>query len=331
MKNKNLKTLTFFNNKGGVGKTSLAYHVSWMLTELRNRVLSVDLDPQANLTGMFMPEDRLEEIMEEKKSVYSALEPLMTGKGDVQSPDIIPFVEGSLGLLPGDLKLSSVEGEFSSTWPECLDKKERAFRVTTAFSRLIAKAGDEMSADWAIIDMGPNLGAINRAILIASDYVIFPLGPDLFSYQGLKNVGEFLTKWRKEWDERKQKKPDGLDFDLPLGSMTPVGYIMMRHSIRHDRPVKAYQKWMDKMPVVYKQFVLKGTSLATNQNYQLAHLKDYRSLMPMAQEKTKPMFLLKPGDGAIGSHFQATQACYKDFQELSNKITSSIHFIGKKS
>lgn len=327
MKTKNLKTLTFFNNKGGVGKTSLAYHVSWMLTELGHRVLSVDMDPQANLTGMFMSEDRLEKIMEEKKSVYSALEPLMKGRGDIHIPDIISFeAQESLGLLPGDLRLSSVEGEFSSTWPECLDQKERAFRVTTAFSRLITQVGAKMSADWAIIDMGPNLGAINRAVLIASDYVVFPLGPDLFSYQGLKNVGGFLNQWRKEWNERKNKKPDDLDFDLPEGSMIPVGYIMMRHSIRHDRPVKAYQRWMDKMPQVYKKYVNPQTK-NVDQNYQLAHLKDYRSLMPMAQEKTKPMFLLKPGDGAIGSHTQAVNQCYKDFQELTNKITSTIHYV----
>ena len=352
MKNKNLRTLTFFNNKGGVGKTSLAYHVSWMLTELGNKVLSVDLDPQANLTGMFMPESRLEHIMEEKKSVYSSLEPLMKGTGDVQSPDIIPFGNNtqditnykqkntepeqqwkghaSLGLLPGDLKLSSVEGEFSSAWPECLDKKERAFRVTTAFSRLIHKAGVNMSADWAVIDMGPNLGAINRAVLIASDYVVFPLGPDLFSYQGLKNVGEFLNRWRKEWNERTAKKPGDLELDLPAGNMTPVGYIMMRHSIRENRPVQSYQRWMDKMPNAYKEYVIPHSQTqSTNQSYQLAHLKDYRSLMPMAQEHNKPMFLLKPGDGAIGSHFQAVQKCYTDFKELTNKITSTIHFIGK--
>ena len=332
MKTKKLKTLTFFNNKGGVGKTSLAYHVSWMLTELGHKVLSVDMDPQANLTGMFMSEDQMENIIE-KKSVYSALEPLKTGRGDIQAPDIIsfPLANESMGLLLGDLKLSSVEEDFSSTWPKCMDQDERAFRVTTAFSRLITQAGAKMLADWAIIDMGPNLGAINRAVLIASDYVVFPLGPDLFSYQGLKNVGEFLNKWRTEWKERTKKAPSDMGFDLPEGSMTPVGYIMMRHSIRENRPVQSYQRWMDKMPGAYKKYVIKDHLPSANQDYQLGHLKDYRSLMPMAQEKHKPMFLLKVGDGAIGSHFQAVQKCYADFHELTNKITSTIHFIGKKS
>lgn len=323
-----IKTITFFNNKGGVGKTSLAYHVSWMLQELGNTVLSVDLDPQANLTGMFMDEETLEKTMEQNQSIYSALKPLMEGTGDIKSPYIFTPTE-RLGLLPGDLKLSRVEEEFSDTWPKCLDENQRAFRVTTAFRRVIDSATQSIPANWAVIDMGPNLGAINRAILIASDYVVFPLGPDLFSYQGLKNVGEVLNQWRKDWQERKKKKPESLNLTLPAGNMTPVGYIMMRHSIRYDRPVKAYQKWINKMPGAYRKYILKTEEKLQPQNTQdpflLAHLKDYRSLMPMAQEKTKPMFLLKPGDGAIGAHYKAVQACEKDFEDLTNNIISAIN------
>ncbi len=318
-----MKTLTFFNNKGGVGKTSLTYHISWMLKEMGNSVLSVDLDPQANLTGMFVSESKMEQIIEKEQSLYYSLAPLMRGTGDIKQP--IPLLEydKTLGLLPGDLKLSSVEAEFSGTWAKCLDGDERAFRVTTAFSRILTAAAKEMEAQWVVMDMGPNLGAINRAVLIASDYVVFPLGPDLFSYQGLKNVGEFLNKWRKEWQERKNKKPQGMDFDLPEGNMKPLGYIMMRHSIRHDRPVKAYERWIRKMPEAYKESVLQSKT-TSERDYMLAHIKDYRSLMPIAQENHKPMFLLKPGDGAIGSHFQAAQACYGDFQNLTKKIISAI-------
>ena len=321
-----IKTVAFFNNKGGVGKTSLAFHVSWMLRELDYRVLSVDLDPQANLTRMFMNEAGLEEIIEGNKSIYSALDPLKQGIGDIiEKPFVFPAEDG-LGLLPGDLKLSQMEGDFSENWTKCLDENEvRAFRIITAFYRLIVSAGREISAQIAVIDMGPNLGAINRAVLIASDYVVFPLGPDLFSYQGLKNVGEVLSKWRKEWERRKQAKPKDLQIALPKGKMHPLGYIMMRHSIRHDKPVRAYQNWINKMPEAYKEFILKDeTATETGDQHLLAHLKDYRSLMPMAQEKTKPMFMLKPGDGAIGAHYKAVQSCYSDFKELTKKILSAM-------
>lgn len=317
-----IKTIAFFNNKGGVGKTSLAFHVSWMLKELDYRILSVDLDPQANLTRMFVNDARLEKIIGEKNSVYSALEPLKKGVGDIQEPFIFSPEDG-LGLLPGDLKLSQMEGDFSDNWTKCLDENEdRAFLITTAFYRLIVSAGREISAQVAVIDMGPNLGAINRAVLIASDYVLFPLGPDLFSYQGLKNVGEVLSKWRGDWGKRKGAKPKDLDIELPEGKMAPLGYIMMRHSIRHDQPVKAYQNWINKMPGAYREFILKNKE--DKGQHLLAHLKDYRSLMPMAQEKTKPIFKLKPGDGAIGAHYQAVQSCYNDFKELTGKILKKI-------
>jgi cellulose biosynthesis protein BcsQ len=54
--------VTFFNNKGGVGKTSLVYHVAWMLAGMGSRVVAADLDPQANLTANFLDEEQLEKL-----------------------------------------------------------------------------------------------------------------------------------------------------------------------------------------------------------------------------------------------------------------------------
>ncbi len=57
-----VKVLTFFNNKGGVGKTSLVFHLAWMLSDMGKRVVAIDLDPQANLTSAFLSEDDLEAL-----------------------------------------------------------------------------------------------------------------------------------------------------------------------------------------------------------------------------------------------------------------------------
>jgi hypothetical protein len=46
--------------------------------------------------------------------------------------------------------------------------------------------------------------------------------------------------------------------------------------------------------------------------------------MPLAQEAHKPMFHLKPADGAIGSHVQAVQSVYGDFQKLAHKIAETV-------
>jgi chromosome partitioning protein len=55
-----MRTVTFFNNKGGVGKTTTVYHVAWMLSELGIKTIAIDLDPQSNLTSMFLNDERLE-------------------------------------------------------------------------------------------------------------------------------------------------------------------------------------------------------------------------------------------------------------------------------
>ncbi len=105
-----------------------------------------------------------------------------------------------------------------------------------------------------LIDVGPNLGAINRAALIAADHVVIPLAPDLFSLKGLHNLGPRLRAWGEGWRERMQQKPEGLE--LPKGDMKPIGYIVMQHAVRLDRPVKAYRKWMARIPPTYREAVL---------------------------------------------------------------------------
>ena len=320
-----MTTVAFFNNKGGVGTTSLVYHLAWMLRELGRRVIAADLDPQASLTGMFLDEAGLEHLWrdENQGTIDKGVAPLFDGTGDiVESPYVEEFGE-KIGLLMGDLTLSRREDELSTQWPKCLDGDKRAFRVTTAFARLIARAGRQFGADLALLDVGPNLGAINRAALVASDCVVIPLAPDPFSLQGLKNVGPTLREWRKAWRERAARKPEALDAALPSGNMHPLGYVIVRHSIRLSRPVQAYGRWIERIPSEYEQAVTQEglpAAPAEQDPNCLAHLKDYRSLMPMARAANRPMFLLKPAHGAIGAHQRAVGECHVDFHGLADEL-----------
>ena len=315
----------FFNNKGGVGKTSLVYHLAWMYADLRVPVLAADLDPQANLTASFFDEDFLEVLWGNDEGVgtaYGCVQPLARGLGDISRPEPLSPAD-YISVLAGDLRLSSFEGELSSQWPEALDGRERAFRVLSAFWRLLQEAAKASRSTLILVDLGPNLGAINRAALIATDYVVTPLSPDLFSLQGLRNLGPTFTRWRREWRDRLERKPR-IELELPEGRMEPMGYVVLRHSVRLDRPVKAYDKWISRIPSDYCTHVLDrsadtSTTIRTDQRC-LALLKHYRSLMPMAQEARKPVFHLKPADGAIGAHLQSAQDARKDFKGLALKI-----------
>ncbi len=328
-----IPVLTFFNNKGGVGKTSLVYHTAWMLSDLGYRVLACDLDPQANLTAAFLSEEKLEDIFKEEvsatrssgRTIMECLKPL-TKVRDILDPTL-EEINPELFILPGDLSLAGFEDMLSTEWPRALDdtNQYRAFRILTAFSSIIQNGGQQMNASIIIIDVGPNLGAINRSALIATDRIIVPLGADIFSLQGLRNLGPTLNNWRGGWKKRKDSWSQP-EFPLPNGDMEPIGYVVQQHSVRLGRPVKAYDKWVNRMPAEYARSLLgveEGpypSSPTEDKDNLLTTLKHYRSLMPMAQEARKPIFNLTTADGAFGGHAAAVKDAGEDFRDLAIKI-----------
>lgn len=326
-----MRTIAFFNNKGGVGKTSLVYHLAWMFADHGIKTLAVDLDPQANLTSMFLNEERLEELWpdgEHPDTVYGAIRPVMYGAGDVAVPKTI-WIADNLELLPGDVELSGFEDKLSENWLRCLLGERDAYLVTTAFCRMIQLAAEGSGCEVVLVDMGPNLGAINRSAIISAEQVIVPLMPDLFSLRGLYALGATLKEWRDGWERRLDVMSEGGALIVPAGKMKPSGYVIMRHGgILPGRMLGVYQRWMDKIPQAYHEAVLGESvtgniSAPENDPYALALLKHYRSLMPMAMEAHKPIFLLKSADGAIGSHQEAVASCYADFKKLAGKIAAN--------
>ena len=320
-----MNTITFLNNKGGVGKTTLVYHVAWMCAELDQRVLVVDLDPQANVTTMFLNEESLESLWPEdgnNKSILTCIQPIIDGTGDIADAPL-QKITSNIHLLPGDLGLSQFEDKLSASWPLCLGQDKAAFRVTTAFYRILDNAAKKVNADIILMDVGPNLGALNRASLIASDHVVVPLAPGLFSLQGLRNLGPTLYMWREGWHQRLKAKPSNLGLHLPSGAMKPAGYVVMQHVERKKRPVKAYQRWVSKIPEVYQKDVLRQKSHAGSADIdpnRIGFIKNYQSLMPLAEDARKPIFRLTPADGAIGAHAAAVVRCHADFKSLTQKI-----------
>lgn len=323
-----MRTLAFFNNKGGVGKTTLVYHFAHMLAELEVRVLILDLDPQSNLTAMCLGEDRLEQLWdrdpEHAGTVLGCVRPILRGTGDVQEPRL-ELLNERLALVPGDLGLSAFEDKLSDAWPRALNRDEAAFRTLSAFHRIARRAAEVHQPDVVILDMGPNLGAINRAALLTTQHVVTPLAPDLFSVQGLRNLGPTLADWRAGWTDRLSRRPD--EIDLPEGTMNPLGYVLMQAVVRLSRPVRAYERWVSRMPGEYHQSLLGDAAPADDaaqDPYCLGIMKNYQSLMPLAHDARKPMFALKPADGAIGAHTAAVARCREDFENLSQKVVNRI-------
>jgi len=324
--------LTFFNHKGGAGKTSLVYHFSWMFLEMGLRVVAVDLDPQANLTSAFLAEPDLERLWDSEvptkfaTTIYRCVLPL-TEVGDIQPP-VTARITSSLHLVPGDLGLANFEEFLSQEWSASLGSGAlfRPFRILTALWQVAQMAAEQHDADLILVDAGPNLGAINRSALIGTDHVVIPLTADLLSLRGLRNLGLTLRRWRDDWKKRLDNWTSP-SFSLPAGSMHPEGYVIQQRIERLSRSVSGYEKWARRIPGVYATSVLgipEGAENFDSDSNCLARLKHYRSLIPMAQEARKPIFHLTAADGAIGAHSYAVTEARGHFSKLAESILARI-------
>ena len=322
--------LTFFSNKGGAWKTSLVYHVAWMLSRLGRPVLAADLDPQARLTAAFLREEELERLWERSpdegagRTIFQCIEPL-TEAGDIRAPRLHRIDDG-LHLLPGDVALSGLEERLSTEWTHCLGKQNlhRPFRVVTSLWQALQQGARQCGADLVLVDIGPGLGAVNRSALVASDFVLVSLGADVLSLHGLRSLGPALRRWRDDWARRRGHWGEPA-FDLPAGHMQPIGYLIQQHGVRLSRPIVARDRWVKQMPAEYRRSVLGAEpespppALETDGN-RITTVKHFRSLIPLGQEAGKPIFDLTPGDGAMGSYAAAASEAFHDFREMAQEI-----------
>jgi hypothetical protein len=122
------------------------------------------------------------------------------------------------------------ESTGSSSGSSARGGSEPALRAQSAIHRYIQVAAEKVGADLVLVDLGPNLGALNRAALATSDFFITPVAPDLFSIQGTENLGNKLVSWRREWDQCNNAWSGKLS--IPLGQPKYLGYVVQMHNMR---------------------------------------------------------------------------------------------------
>jgi cellulose biosynthesis protein BcsQ len=322
-----LKIVSFFNHKGGVGKTTIAFNVALAVANLGHRVLMIDADAQANLTAVALTEDRLEEVYDGGRTIWSALAPLVSGSGDIKS--IRPTrVRGSVSLLAGDIRLSHFEAICPQGWTEALAGEVRGYRVSTAIYRLIRQAGGQVDADVAFIDLGPNVGALNRTALLASDGFVIPMAPDLFSVTALPSVGTSTAKWIRDWQVARATLSVPVDFDLPEGRPVPLGYLSQQFSVYRKEPSAAFRRWLKKIPEAYREGVLVPLESAgvspPGDSPDLGALPNFYSLIPIAQDAKKAVFELG-GSEARGAQFTRAQDTRTTFEGIGAEILRRLN------
>lgn len=168
------KIIAIANHKGGVGKTTSVASIGSVLASKGKRVLLVDLDAQANLTGSFLTE-------EPEVSIYNAI------KGDtLQTGEILPIVpiRQNLDIVPSSLEMSGVELEISS-------RLSREYFLKDLLNTIQSKY------DYILLDCPPSLGLITLNALVAADSLYIPLTAEALPSKGLVMLTDILQMVKK--------------------------------------------------------------------------------------------------------------------------------------
>jgi chromosome partitioning protein len=286
-------TIAFFNRASGVGKTTLVYHLAWMFSDLGLHVLAADLDPQANLTSTFIGEEALGD---NDHTIYTCVAPVVLGQGDIREAATRDVSEG-ISLLVGDLRLSMFEDLLAADWSGSIRCQQGGFEVTTSLWRILTQAAGTSSADVVLVDLGPNLSAINRAALLAANYLLVPLKVGLFSsHQGMDTLGRKIRDWKEQWARKHENRL--ISAAYPTGNIKPIGYVIQERALRLNQQRWPYELWGESIPGEFRKEVL-GIDLIEQEEFdpRLAVIKHYHNLMYMAQDAHKPMFHLTEADG----------------------------------
>jgi chromosome partitioning protein len=290
----------------------------------------VDCDSQCNLTSYSMTDpDVKKSWREEGNSIFQVIDPVYRTTGDIRSrsPSKVRN-DFELYIVPGDLRLSNFEDLLGDTWSSARGGSEPALRAQSAIHRYIEFAADKVDADIVLVDLGPNLGALNRATLASSDYFITPVAPDLFSIQGTKNLGNKLVSWRKEWDQCNAAWGGGA-LSIPKGRPTYLGYVVQMHNLRSGSPDGMTAGWRiygeELESAVQSNIVAKLKPLDQvieweDGDYKLGQIPNSHSLIPYSLEAKKPVFDCTSADGLRGAHIGRAANAKDHFSQIVDTL-----------
>lgn len=330
-----MKVISFFNHKGGVGKTTLLFNVGIAMAQAGERVLFVDADAQANLTGSALNADAYQARITANETIYNSLEPVINATGQPVSFDPVQ-IRPKAWIIPGHIKLSDYEEALATSWSDTTSGRYAGFQRSTALYRIIKETAARIDAAYILVDLGPSVGALNRVALLSSDGFVVPLAPDLFSLTALPSVGRSVVNWIEEWKVAMQQAVrTGADQQfagsLPAGRPAPLGYISQQFASYRSAPAAAFKRWLDDIPGAYATEVVDrlagiGVSVPTGTG-QIGTVRNLSSLVPMAQEANSAIFELS-GAEARGAQYVRARDTFGDFAGLAAVIQQRLTEVG---
>ncbi len=342
-----MKTIAFFNNKGGVGKTTLSCNIAaHFALRLKKRVLVIDCDPQCNASQLVLSDERCEELYRDTgnskgSTLLSVMQPINDGDASISSnivPELSSHNRFGVDLLPGHPGMSIVEDRLSSAWNNLRAAEVGGFRITNWFSQLL----EQMSSryDVAFVDLGPSLGPLARSVLLGADFFVTPMGCDIFSIVGIRNIGEWISRWVEDYERHLGHfRRDNSDAVSRFRLRTSVavsrgfaGYTVLQYITKsregERRATTAFEDILKLIPTTIQDSL--GSMLVDQVSIEEAHLGDIPnlfSLVPLAQTAHAPITGLESRDGLAGGQYKQ-QEVYADFiQRVGNQLASNTRTI----
>jgi len=328
-----VKSIGFFNNKGGVGKTTLLCNLAGSLALTRDKnVLVIDADPQCNASAYLLDEERLQETLMDDShySVDAFYEPVRKGTGyPDDNPTIVRSERFGLDLIVGDPKLSIREDLLATDWSATRNGEPRGFQTTYAFKELINRYKEY---DYVLIDMGPSLGALNRSVLLGVDSFLMPLSVDIFSMMAVENIIKSLTSWKSSLEDAigRHVREEGAAFQISgkdvCWDLNFAGYVVQQYRAKKKegkrQAVGAFERIIERQRDELNQ--LCEFFDVNIDEVDLGEVPTLSSVVPLSQQAHAPIFDLGSKDGVVGAHYTRVSEAAEFFHAISDKFIARI-------
>lgn len=358
-----MKIISIFNNKGGVGKSTLTYHLGASLANSGKKVLLVDLDPQSNLTLYGLSEDQLENIWNSEDafiedfasakrtmnaqefnsfhrknhSIHYLLKPVEDGVSDEEELSEPVHLGPNLGLIPGRLTLHMFENKLSKQWSESFLGEPQAIRIVTAIRKKCEEYAAKYGYEIILIDTSPSLSVLNKVIISNADTFIIPCAPDMFSDYGIRNIGNALSVWEREFETMYSLLSDAKRNYFPNKFVRLLGYTIYNAKKRSDaqNPLNvalAHYNYAKKLPTTIDRYIPKSckanlppeafhNSLGNN-----AVIHGHGTLPTMAQKYRVPMWDVpdQPNLGDDKSTIKGNSQLYYSTKENYTTLANDV-------
>jgi len=344
------KVTVFYNNKGGVSKTTTLYNVGvYLAKELGRKTLLVDCDPQCNLTEISLASMTTAwSDVALGTSIYKALLPRFNG--DTAKPDVskVELVQSelyeNLWILPGDFELSLAEPYFASAVDRAITENIHEKNNYLALRRLFTGLANAHDFDHILVDVGPSSGSLTRMAFLSSDQFVMPTTPDRFCNQAVSVLGKLIAAWTKRNGEIVSTF-EAFNLEALEGKPVFLGAVSQNFKAVAGRTKESYRRWeLEIAKNIRRIFMeqseavlpignaIKSGGTKSIQPY-IAKIKDVGPLAPTAQMFGRAIFDLhkqhseyasSTGQKYYGAVWQTWEDRMQEYRKEMKRIAGAI-------